>query len=86
MYMNKIEEIQKQYEESSSIDIKNDIFKGIVIVGKYTTDENELEISPAHDEIFIGFDGMEEAMSEADIVAMFALNWGYDDDSWHKFV
>ena len=81
--MEKIEKISKEYEDYFG-DVKNEIFEGLKILSKYSDD---LNINPAHDEIWAGFDKdeMYEKMSDEDIHSMFKLNWRWDEESFVIF-
>lgn len=83
--MNRIEKIGKGYEGAYNSDLRNEVFKGLQILSKYSDD---ISINPAHDEIYAGFEDKStyEHMSEEDINDMFKLNWRWDEESFRIFV
>lgn len=80
-----MEKIEKIYEEMQDDykSVKNRIFLGLEILNKYT---DELQISPAHDEIYAGLKEEEyEKMEDDDIRKMFEMGWGWEYESFRIF-
>jgi len=63
--------------------LKNEIFKGMEILLKYTED---LKLAAGHDQIWCGdFEETVQKMTEEDFVRMITLGWFEDEDSWSAF-
>ncbi len=78
---NKIQQVQKEYGDDYFNDnAKNEIYEGLKILAKYCDD---IDVNPAHDMLYAGFDGIEDKMTKEDIKGMFELNWMWAEEYEH---
>jgi hypothetical protein len=81
-----MDRIIKIYEEKEDWGDSEDnkVFKGLEILNKYA--EKEVQVNPAHDEIFAGLEDEEyEKMTEEDIRRIFEIGWFIDEESFAVF-